>query len=225
MKKCFIVSPIGNEGTDVRKRADQLFKHIIQPICEKCNFEAIRVDQLNLSDSITQTILDYLKDSELVIADLTGHNPNSFFEIGYRTSLKKPIIHLKQKGEHIPFDIASIRAFDYDLTDLDAVEDTKERLEKTINSFSYDSLEKSSTVESNNLVLLINEMQYKLDALLEDIKKMNSETIKTINETLNNQTSAESVENLMAKILIPELLKNPNAANSLIALGERFKSK
>ena len=101
--KCFIVSPIGAEGTDIRKRADQLFRHIISPVCEKCGFEAIRVDQLNQVDTITQTIVDALNTYELVIADITGHNPNVFFEMGYRASTGKPIIHLKQKDEKIGF--------------------------------------------------------------------------------------------------------------------------
>lgn len=41
MKKCFVVSPIGNDGSDIRKRADQVFKYIISPACEECEFEPI----------------------------------------------------------------------------------------------------------------------------------------------------------------------------------------
>ena len=85
MKKCFVVSPIGEEGSEIRRRADQVYKYIISPVCEECGFEAIRVDKINQSDSITQTIIDYLTSSELVIADITGHNPNAFYEMGYRT--------------------------------------------------------------------------------------------------------------------------------------------
>ena len=32
MKKCFVVSPIGDAGTDIRKNADQLYQHIIKPV-------------------------------------------------------------------------------------------------------------------------------------------------------------------------------------------------
>ena len=49
----------------------------------------------------------------------------------------KPIIHLKKKNENIPFDISAIRTFDYDLTDLDAVAETRSRLEKVISSLNY----------------------------------------------------------------------------------------
>ena len=50
MKKCFVVSPIGGEGTDIRKRADQVFKYIISPVCETCGFDAVRVDHINQAD-------------------------------------------------------------------------------------------------------------------------------------------------------------------------------
>lgn len=119
MMTCFVVSPIGEDGSPTRANADKLFKYIIKPVCEKCGFDAIRVDQLNDANSITQTIINKLDHAELVIADLTEHNPNVFFEMGYRAQTQKPIIHLKSKGEKIPFDVTTIRAFDYDLTDLD----------------------------------------------------------------------------------------------------------
>ena len=125
MKRCFVISPIGNAGTDIRKNADQLYQHIIKPVCEKCGFAAQRIDEFNTPDSITPEILEALNDYDLVIADLTGHNPNVFFEIGYRTRSQKPIIHLKRKDEIIPFDVSTIRTFEYDLTDLDMVTATK----------------------------------------------------------------------------------------------------
>ena len=79
MKTCFVVSPIGDVGSETRINADKLFKYIISPVCESCGFEAVRVDQINDSDSITQTIIDKLLSSELVIADISGNNLNVFY--------------------------------------------------------------------------------------------------------------------------------------------------
>lgn len=228
MRKCFVVSPIGDTGSDIRKNADQLYQHIIKPVCEKCGFEAKRVDDFNTLDSITQDILDALNEYDLVIADLTGHNPNVFFEIGYRTKSQKPIIHLKRKGETLPFDVSAIRTFEYDLTDLDMVTATKERLEQVIMNFKYDSIKerKSSgnSFENNLIVSSLNDIQYKIDVLTEEIKKKENETIKTVIETFNAQKQQpESMEREMLKILMPELLRNPNAADALLKLSEKFK--
>lgn len=227
MKKCFVVSPIGDAGTDIRKNADQLYQHIIKPVCEKCGFAAQRVDEFNTSNSITQEILDVLNDYDLVIADLTGHNPNVFFEIGYRTKSQKPIIHLKRKDETIPFDVSSIRTFEYDLTDLDMVTATKDRLEQVIRNFKYDEYKESkrgNNFENNMIVASLNDIQYKIDVLTEEIKKKENETIKTVIETFNAQKpEPESLETEMMKILMPELIKNPNAADVLLRLSEKFK--
>ena len=228
MKKCFVVSPIGDPGSDIRKNADQLYQHIIKPVCEKCGFVAERVDEFNTSGSITQEILDALNDYDLVIADLTGHNPNVFFEIGYRTKSQKPIIHLKRREEVIPFDVSAIRTFEYDLTDLDMVTATKERLEQVIKNFKYDetkdSKKNSNSYENNMIVASLNDIQYKLDVLTEEIKKKENDTIKTVIETFNAQKQEpESFETEMMKILMPELIKNPNAADALLKLSEKFK--
>ena len=59
--------------------------------------------------------------------------------MGYRKCTDKPIIHLKKKGESIPFDVNTVRTFEYDLTDLDNVEETKKRLEQTIETFSFEN--------------------------------------------------------------------------------------
>ena len=227
-RKCFVVSPIGDDGSDIRKNADQLFNHIIKPVCEQCGFCAIRIDHKNTPDSITQDILDSLDRYELVIADLTGQNPNVFFEIGYRASTGKPVIHLKRRGEKIPFDVSSIRTFDYDLTDLDVVAETRERLEKAILSFAYeddsDEIEEMEGGEGSKIISILNAITYKLDILSRDIRKKDYENIKAVIEAYNGmQPASESMETQMLKILLPELIRNPKAADSLIKISEKFQ--
>ena len=228
-RKCFVVSPIGDDGSDIRKNADQLFNHIIKPVCEQCGFCAIRIDHKNTPDSITQDILDSLDRYELVIADLTGQNPNVFFEIGYRASTGKPVIHLKRRGEKIPFDVSSIRTFDYDLTDLDVVAETRERLEKAILSFAYeddsDEIEEMEGGEGSKIISILNAITYKLDILSQDIRKKDYENIKAVIEAYNGmQPASESMETQMLKILLPELIRNPKAADSLIKISEKFQN-
>lgn len=46
IKTCFVVSPIGEPGSETRSSADKLFKYIISPVCKNCGFEAVRVDQM-----------------------------------------------------------------------------------------------------------------------------------------------------------------------------------
>lgn len=235
MRKCFVISPIGDDGSDVRKRADQVFKYIIAPVCDETGFEPIRVDKLNQPDSITQTIIDFLINSELVIADITGHNPNAFYEMGYRTSTGKPIIHLKGKTEEIPFDIAGIRAFDYDLSDLDSVAEIKSRLIKTINALSFeDPADQNENEEAphkdvnsdvSQLISIMYEIQDEISQLKNEIHNKDTETIQTIIKASAPTMPVEDPNATIMKALIPELLKNPNYMKTLIELGEAANKK
>ena len=229
MKTCFVVSPIGETDSEIRSNADKLFKYIISPVCESCGFEPVRVDQINDSDSITQTIIDKLLSSELVIADISGHNPNVFFEMGYRKCTDKPIIHLKKKGETIPFDVNTVRTFEYDLTDLDNVEETKKRLEQTIGTFSFEN--KTNALgqdEENNkqlffqsILTMLYQIQDSITELKEQINKKDTEKIQAIMQTsLNNAQKEESTDVVMMKTLLPELIKNPKLFQNLMQFAE-----
>lgn len=229
MKTCFVVSPIGDEGSEIRDSADKLFKYIISPVCEKCGFEPVRVDQINDSDSITQTIIDKLLSSELVIADISGHNPNVFYEMGYRKCTDKPIIHLKKKGESIPFDVNTVRTFEYDLTDLDNVAATKNRLEQAIAAFSFseqdDSLEQgeeaSKTLFTQGIIPMLYQILDSINELKEEVNKKDTETIQTIMQTsLNSAKKEESTDAVMIKMLLPELIKNPESFQNLMQIAE-----
>ena len=78
--------------------------------------------------------------------------------------------------------------------------------------------------KNNMIVASLNDIQYKIDVLTEEIKKKENETIKTVIETFNAQKpEPESFETEMMKILMPELIKNPNAADALLRLSEKFK--
>lgn len=230
MKKCFVISPIGEDGSEIRKRADKVFKYIISPVCEEGGFEPIRVDKVNQADSITQTIIDYLKNSELVIADITGHNPNAFYEMGYRASTGKPMIHLKEKDEKIPFDIAGIRAFDYDLSDLDSVAEVKNRLIKTIETMSYEFDENDNSTSdtlfqdyrSDNLQLLpvLYAIQDEITNLRTEIHSKDTETIQAIVKASIPSAPIEDPNMAIMKAILPELLKNPNSMKSLMELSK-----
>ena len=229
MKTCFVVSPIGEAGSEIRSNADKLFKYIISPVCEKCDFEPVRVDQINDSDSITQTIIDKLVSSELVIADISGHNPNVFYEMGFRKCTGKPIVHLKKKSESIPFDVNTIRTFEYDLTDLDNVEEIKQRLKQTIETFAYerqdDTLgqdeEFNTQVLSQNILHMLYQIQDSITELKDEVTKKDTETIKAIMQTsLNNAQKEESVDAIMMKVLLPEMIKNPKVFQNLMQIAE-----
>ena len=233
MKICFVVCPIGSEGSETRKRSDELLNYIIKPVCEKCGFEAVRVDNINASDSINNTILEYLNTADLVIADLTEHNPNAFYELGYRFALNKPLIQLKHKNDKIPFDVASIRTLDYDLQSLPATDNLKDRLVKTINSFNYDKIEetKDKTLSDSFNSIILQEL-YNIQDNLNDLSN------KIFNSTPKSDTGAISVladkiatnskkdaDTVLMETILPIILENPDKLKNLFEFTELFPKK
>ena len=107
----------GQDGSDVRKGADDLFELIIEPALEKYDFKVVRGDMVTTSSSITEDVIKRIQNSELCVIDLTGHNPNVFYECGRRHETAKPFILMNRKGEEIPFDLKDRRTVDYDLSD------------------------------------------------------------------------------------------------------------
>ncbi|KZF04788.1 hypothetical protein A2J03_25700 [Rhodococcus sp. EPR-157] len=119
-KTCFIVCPIGDNNSEIRKFSNQVKTHIIDVALTPLGYETTRADVIDKSGNITTQIVNQLIEADLVIADLTGHNPNVFYELAIRHAFAKPFIHLMQDGESIPFDVAQYRTVFLDYKDLDS---------------------------------------------------------------------------------------------------------
>lgn len=56
--------------------------------------------------------------SKLVIADLSFHNPNVFYELALRHAVRRPIVQISRLADRLPFDIGQIRTVVVDTTDI-----------------------------------------------------------------------------------------------------------
>ena len=115
-KVCFIITPIGKEGTEIRKNADEVLEYIINPVCDSFGYSVVRADKMTNSGLITKAIIEQIISADLVIADLTGSNPNVFYELAIRHSYRKPAIQIIKGDVNIPFDIANMRTISYETT-------------------------------------------------------------------------------------------------------------
>ena len=137
-KLCFVIAPIGDEGTEVRHRSDQILTHIIDVAAKECGYETLRADKISEPGIITSQIIQPLLDDPLVIADMTGHNPNVFYELAVRHAIRKPVVQLIEKGEKIPFDVAATRIIQVDHHDLDSVAKCHQELTSQIRAVEKD---------------------------------------------------------------------------------------
>lgn len=131
-KKCFVICPIGSSQSSERNHSDQLLNHILKPVALEHGYEISRADTLPKSGLITTQIITSLIDSDLVIADLTGGNPNVFYELAIRHATNKPYIQMADIKSALPFDIQGVRTIQFNLNDLDVVSSVKKELNAQI---------------------------------------------------------------------------------------------
>lgn len=81
----------------------------IRPALEGLDFQITRVDQIYEDGRIDEQILNFLREADLAIADLTGLNPNVMYEVGFRHSIEQPMIRMAEEGTSLPFDLATYR--------------------------------------------------------------------------------------------------------------------
>lgn len=154
----FVACPIGSEGSPERIRSNKLFEHFISPISSSVSMNPIRVDLLNNPGKITDDIINYLENSKIAIIDITGANPNVFFELGYRFKTGKPFVIIKHVSDtsNIPFDISSIRVFNYsfDITEVDAL---REKITEAILNADYSNTRILASGPESDLVVTAHE--------------------------------------------------------------------
>ncbi len=108
IRRCFVAIPIGEPGSEERIHSDSVFHGIIKPAAKNAGFKAYRAIDDPKPGTITHHIIRSVIDSEAMIADLSYHNPNVYYELAIRHSFNKPVV-LICREDHTPakFDIDS----------------------------------------------------------------------------------------------------------------------
>jgi hypothetical protein len=180
-KDCFIICPIGEPGSPVRSRADLLLKHVLSPVLAQFGYRPVRGDQVPKAGLITSQIINLVIDSPMVIADLTGGNPNVFYELALRHATGKPYIQLIETGNSIPFDIGGIRTIPVDIRNLDSVEECKAQIGKYIEEFNAGHQADSPVTLAAKVRLLQSDPEI-AEKLLEKLEEMHGGGWKSIDD-------------------------------------------
>lgn len=107
---CFTIMPFGGYF-------DTYYSDIFKPAIEEAGLKPCRADDLFRPSAIVNDIWSMTKSAKLILADLTGKNPNVFYELGLAHALAKPAILVTESLEDVPFDLRGLRIIDYNKND------------------------------------------------------------------------------------------------------------
>jgi nucleoside 2-deoxyribosyltransferase len=80
----------------------------IGDVLKQQGIEAMRPDDISTANPVVEQVQASIRRADLVVADLTGRNPNVLFEVGMALGLNKPILLLSQSpSEDMPIDLAA----------------------------------------------------------------------------------------------------------------------
>jgi hypothetical protein len=114
-RRCFVISPIGEDDSEIREHADNVYDYIIEPAMKECEIDAIRSDRIREPGRISDLMFRELLNDDFCVAVLTGHNPNVYYELAIAQAALRPVIILLLKGQNLPFDVKDLRCVYYDL--------------------------------------------------------------------------------------------------------------
>jgi len=108
-KICFYITPIGKEDSEERRHADFLMEYIVKPAVQEFDLTVVRADQMGKPGMIGKQVIEHILKARLVIADLSFHNPNVFYELCLRHATRLPTVQIKREIDTIPFDVNQYR--------------------------------------------------------------------------------------------------------------------
>ncbi|MDR2276736.1 MAG: hypothetical protein LBE23_02675 [Vagococcus sp.] len=109
LKKCFFITPIGSQGSDTYKKLSGITKNVIEPVLKKYGYELIVAHTIQKLGSINDQIFRHILESDLIISNLTGLNPNVMYETAVAHSFGKPTIMVSEHDTTLPFDLTTDR--------------------------------------------------------------------------------------------------------------------
>jgi hypothetical protein len=140
---CFVIGPIGDAGSDSRTHADWLLNGIIKPVflARFPDYSVERADEIKAPGDINSQVINRLMTAALVIADMSMHNANAFYELAVRHMVRLPTIHIIHKDWKIPFDVAPYRAIHFARKDYNDIEHARSELESVVRDVTKEGFE------------------------------------------------------------------------------------
>lgn len=111
---CFVAQPFDDNGT-------RLYRKVLAPAIEAGGLNAVRADDSIFSNrpEIVSKVADDIRESSVVLCDITTLNANVLYELGLAHAWQKPVIMITTDPKSIPFDLRHLGCIIFDTSDPD----------------------------------------------------------------------------------------------------------
>lgn len=106
-------------------------REALEMISGRLNIELFQADYFNIEEQIVPQIIETIKKSDVVVADISNENPNIYYEVGIAHSLGKPVILVSQTNNFNRFSLLSYRFYNYEI-DPKGIKNLSFRLEQIL---------------------------------------------------------------------------------------------
>lgn len=132
-KKVFMVMPFSDNVSN------KAYEHCVKKVCNEFNLTIGRSDEIFTTNPIYEDIIKEIQESSIIIVDISGRNPNVFYELGIAHILKQSntIIITHDMYKEAPFDISHFRIIQYE-DSIDGTKNLEEQLRKTLDTLLKD---------------------------------------------------------------------------------------
>jgi hypothetical protein len=206
-KKCFVISPIDEEGTPVRAHADLVFDEIIEPVMRGEGYQAYRSDHIDLPVDIMDLVIKEILGADIVVALLTGGNANLYYELAVSHTLKKPTIQMIQKGDPLYFDVRHQNTIKFNPEDVDSISQARTALKEQVLVLDHNPGAISNPVRrvldplSPIHNLGINITKEMIIRKLEDLSETNLRKVLDLVEHLNGKSDSGSGDDPILSVI------------------------
>ena len=188
-KKCFVLMPFSKAYSLTKEQWTEIFEHKIKPAVEESGFGYACERYEFRRANITKDILQELNTAHLVLADLTGSNPNVLWELGARHTLSKRTILIAQDKKFLPSDLQDYPIITYKYIQTPAeVDKFKNDIKKKLEDIEADPEKPDNPVADFLGLKNIDILAYEKSA---NLKKLSA----LISELSYNVTSIDSILN------------------------------
>jgi hypothetical protein len=223
-EECFFIAPIGSEGSAERERSDGVLEFIVDRAAKELNLTAVRADKIADPGQITLQVIDHILGAKAAVADVTGLNPNVFYELAVRHTARLPVAIIAEKDCKLPFDIAQMRTIFFESTNLrsadqcrrDVVTQLNQALEKgavdspIATSVDVRNLAGGSTIERNVAEII---------TTMEDVARSQRDIVRAV-ERLDARGPRYPAPTTMSKSALTALVAAFESLQEISALSD-----